>query len=125
MKQAAIISLGAWTDDSVFPLLTEFIAANRTNLRNRAFDAALRFLGDADHQTRAGSPARNSGRNSPPRQEPRRNNSRSSAAWCTSTTTWAVKLLEGYRGIEDDQVLRPRGKGLDKVRERKRARGKE
>ncbi len=42
---AAISALGSWADDSGFESLTTFISStNDLDLRNRAFDSALRFL---------------------------------------------------------------------------------
>lgn len=48
-KVAAIISIGAWADDSAYPLLTDFIAGTRDEaLRDRAFKAAFGFVSDPD-----------------------------------------------------------------------------
>lgn len=101
---AAIIALGLWSDLSVFPLLTDFIArTDQVDLRSRAFDGALRLLA---------SPAATSDANSV-----RSNWNQLSMAAKTSDEQikiirglannqeeWAAKLIEPYQDAEDDKT---------------------
>lgn len=119
---AAIISIGGWTDDTAFPLLTEFIAAQTdAQLRGRAFDAALRFLGDGEIK-REPDALRDLWLQLTAQAKSGAEKLKMIYGIVHFTDDWAVKLLEGYVEDDDDRVVDLAEKALEKVREARRIR---
>jgi serine/threonine protein kinase/HEAT repeat protein len=122
---AAIISIGGWTDDTVFPLLTEFIAGQTDEqLRSRAFDAAMRLLGDGEIKREPDS-LRDLWLQLAAQAKTADEKLKIIRGVVHLTDDWAVKLLEGYVEDEDDRVQDLAERALDKVRKNKSIRGEE
>ena len=124
-KQAAIVALGAWGDDSNFPLLTEFLATNQDlDLRNRAFTSALRFVSDSDHK-RAPDAQQKLWEELSAQARTQAEQMDVIRGLVNLDEPWAVEIIKAYAKSEDDKVLVLAEKALEAITERKRARGKE
>lgn len=120
---AAVIALGAWTDDSAFSVLTGFLATTSDlKLRQRVFDSALRFISDPaitgnptaaqKHWTELSSQAKI-----------REEMVKVIQGLTNFDDDWASKLIEGYVESEDDTVANRAEKALQWIKERKRVKG--
>jgi hypothetical protein len=120
---AAIVALGAWHDDSAFPLLIDFITSSKDpKKRARAFEASLKFVSDPLNisekivgekqwsQLVAAAKSRNE-------QESL------IRGLVNFDDPWAEKLIADYAKSDDDKVANLAEKALDHMRERKRASG--
>jgi HEAT repeat protein len=122
-KIAAIVALGSWNDGSGFPLLMQFLGgATDASLRNKAFEAGLKFISQTaivndaaaaqKHWTELSTEARTRGEK---------------LAIIRGLTNfdddWAVKLIDGYKDSDDDQVATLAYRALDHIAERKRLKG--
>jgi serine/threonine protein kinase len=117
---AAIMSIGAWTNDAAFPLLIEFIAA-QTNpqTRSRAFDAALRHLGDAEIK-REPDALRDLWLQLAAQAKTGGEKIRIIRGLVDFTDDWALDQLKPYVNDEDGQVADLAEKALQKMREARR-----
>lgn len=120
---AAIITLGSWGDDSAFHLLTDFIASTQNeDLRNRAFDSALRFLSSPDstikpetireHWTRLTAEAKTSDEQI-----------KIILGLVNVGQDWAATLIERYKDSDDDRTSDLAEKALERIEQRKLIRG--
>jgi serine/threonine protein kinase len=122
---AAVISIGGWSDDTAFPLLTDFIASQvDEGQRGRAFDAALRFL-DTSEINRQPDALRDLWLQLAAQAKTSAEKLKIIRGLVNFTDNWAVKLLDGYAKDEDDSVSDLAEKALVRVREARRIRGKE
>jgi HEAT repeat protein len=120
---AAIISLGSWGDDSAFHLLTDFIASTQNeDLRNRAFDSALRFLSSPD-TTRSPESARDHWSQLSSLAKTSNEQMKIVRGLVNFDADWAVKLIEGYKDSDDDRTADLAGKALERIREIRRLKG--
>lgn len=122
---AALISIGTWSDDTAFPLLTDFIAGQvDEQLRGRAFDSALSLLGNADIK-REPDAQRDLWLQVSALAKTSAEKTRIIRGVVTLTEDWVVKMLEGYAQDKDDRVLDLAEKALERVLEARRIRGLE
>ncbi len=124
-KVAAIIALGAWGDDSAFPLLTGFLAdAKDLALRSRAFDAAMRFIADPSI-TRAPQATQEVWTQVKQQARTRAEQDKLIRGLVNFDDEWALKLIQSYVNSEDDQIADTAEKAINYINERKRAKGED
>jgi hypothetical protein len=120
---AAIISLGSWGDDSAFLLLVDFIASTQNeDLRNRAFDSALRFLSSPgrsskpetirEHWTRLTAEAKTNDEQM-----------KVIRGLVNVDQDWAATLIGRFKDSDDDRTADLAEKALERIQQRKLIRG--
>ena len=122
-KVAAVVALGAWGDDSGFPLLIDTLAtASDPKFRIRTFDSAMRYVSDTtvEHDPAAWQEQWTS-LNSEART--RAEQEKMIRGLVNFDDEWASKLIEAYTDSEDDRINDIAGNALDHIRERKSAKG--
>lgn len=120
---AAIIAIGNWADDTVFPVMTDFLATqSNPQLRSRAFDSAIRLLNDVNIKRK-------------PEELSKLWLSLSAQAKIGSeklkiiygvvniTEDWVIKLLKSYAEDDDDQVADLAERAISRVEEAQKLRG--
>ena len=120
LQFAAINALGAWGDDSGFPVLTEFLATTKNErLRGNAFDAALKFVSDpgAKH-----SPETNKSYWALLKQhaKTRAEIQKVIQGLFNFDDDWALDLLKEYAKSEDEETVDYAEKAIREVEDRKR-----
>jgi serine/threonine protein kinase len=121
---AAILSLGTWSDDTMFETLMEHLEEQEDEqMRARAFDSGFRFLTDADRKMEEDISEdfwKMLARNAKIRSEQEKvirglaNN---------ETADWAISVIEYFVDeADDDEVIDLAEKALDRMRERAKIR---
>lgn len=124
-KPAAIVALGAWGDDSGFPILIAFLAETKDlALRARAFDAVMRFINDPS-VTRSPQATQEQWTQVKEQARTRAEQDKIIRGLVNFDDEWASKLIQSYVDSDDDQVANTAAKALDHIEERKRAKGED
>lgn len=114
---AALSALGAWGDESGFPVLMEFISNSRDpNLRTRAFDAAYRYL-----RNHAGSSASTEQwKQLSNLTRTREEQMKMLQNIANLEAEWALNTVRTYAKSDDERVAKKAASALDYMLERQK-----
>jgi serine/threonine protein kinase len=120
---AALFALGAWRDVEAFSMITDFIAASTDeSMRNRAFDAGLRFLTESEFARKADDTSAQW--EALAKQAKTRIEQQKIIRNLTAVEAdWSIEIIKGFVDSDHDEVADMAEKAVDFLEERKRIKG--
>lgn len=120
---AALFALGAWRDMEAFSMITDFIAASTDEqMRNRAFDAGLRFLTESEFARKTADT--NAQWSELAKQAKTRVEQQKIIRNLTAfEADWSIAIIKGFVDSDHDEVADMAEKAVDFLEERKRIKG--